>query len=186
MLANLQRDLLVLMISRGVRAFAFSYLSVVFAIYLNQLGYSTVTIGLVISTASASGAVLTALWGFLSDRYGRKNILMLLALLTMVSNTIYIFFSQLFFIFLAVIIANVGTGGWRTGRRALQSRRTGPVGREMHGGEPKPDLLHQRLRRFSDGLPGRVGERSAGVSTAAVELAAGGVVQAALRPDLAF
>jgi MFS family permease len=111
MLANLQRDLLVLMISRGVRAFAFSYLSVVFAIYLNQLGYSTVTIGLVISTASASGAVLTALWGFLSDCYGRKNILMLLALLTMVSNTIYIFFSQLFFIFLAVIIANVGTGG---------------------------------------------------------------------------
>jgi MFS family permease len=111
MLANLQRDLLVLMISRGVRAFAFSYLSVVFAIYLNQLGYSTVTIGLVISTASASGAVLTALWGFLSDRYGRKNILMLLAVLTIMSNTIYIFFSQLFFIFLAVIIANVGTGG---------------------------------------------------------------------------
>jgi len=111
MLANLQRDLLVLMISRGVRAFAFSYLSIVFAIYLNQLGYSTVTIGLVISTASASGAVLTALWGFLSDRYGRKNILMLLALLTTVSNTIYVFFSQLYFIFLAVIIANVGTGG---------------------------------------------------------------------------
>ena len=111
MLKNLQRDLLVLMISRGVRAFAFSYLSVVFAIYLNQLGYSTVTIGLVISTASASGAVLTALWGFLSDRYGRKNILMLLALLTTVSNTIYVFFSQLYFIFLAVIIANVGTGG---------------------------------------------------------------------------
>jgi MFS family permease len=99
------------MISRGVRAFAFSYLSVVFAIYLNQLGYSTVTIGLVISTASASGAVLTALWGFLSDRYGRKNILMLLALLTTVSNTIYVFFSQLYFILLAVIIANVGTGG---------------------------------------------------------------------------
>jgi MFS family permease len=111
MFANLQRDLLVLMVSRGVRAFAFSYLSVVFAIYLNQLGYSTVTIGLVISTASASGAVLTAIWGFLSDRYGRKNILMLLAVLTIMSNTIYIFFSQLFFIFLAVIIANVGPGG---------------------------------------------------------------------------
>jgi MFS family permease len=111
MFANMQRDLVVLMVSRGVRAFAFSYLSVVFAIYLNQLGYSTMIIGLVISTASASGAVLTALWGFLSDRYGRKNILMLLAGLTILSNTIYIFFSQLFFIFLAVIIANVGTGG---------------------------------------------------------------------------
>ena len=82
MLGNLQRDVLVLMASRGVRAFAFSYLGVVFAIYLSQLGYSTVAIGLVLSTASASGAVLTALWGFLSDRFGRKKILMLLAALT--------------------------------------------------------------------------------------------------------
>jgi MFS family permease len=111
MLENLQRDVLVLMASRGIRAFAFSYLGVVFAIYLSQLGYSTVTIGLVISTASASGAVLTALWGFLSDRFGRKKILMLLATLTIISNLIYVFFSHLVFILSAVIIANVGAGG---------------------------------------------------------------------------
>ena len=111
MFKNLQRDVLVLMASRGIRAFAFSYLGVVFAIYLSQLGYSTVTIGLVISTASASGAVLTALWGFLSDRFGRKKILMLLAALTIVSNLIYVFFSHLVFILSAVIIANVGAGG---------------------------------------------------------------------------
>jgi MFS family permease len=107
---DLQRDVVILMTSRGVRAFAFSYLSVIFAIYLNQLGYSTVTVGLVVSTAYASGALLTALWGYLSDRYGRKNILMLLAALTIVSNLIYIFSSHLFFIIAAVIIANVGAG----------------------------------------------------------------------------
>ncbi len=111
MFAGLHRDVVILMASRGVRAFAFSYLSVVFTIYLAQLGYSTVTIGLVVSTAYASGAVLTALWGFLSDRYGRKKILILLAALTIVSNTIYVFFSHLFFILSAVIIANVGAGG---------------------------------------------------------------------------
>jgi MFS family permease len=111
MFENLQRDVVVLMASRGIRAFAFSYLGVVFAIYLSQLGYSTVTIGLVLSTASASGAVLTALWGILSDRFGRKKILMLLAALTIVSNLIYIFFSHLVFILSAVIIANVGAGG---------------------------------------------------------------------------
>jgi MFS family permease len=107
---DLQRDAIVLMTSRGVRAFAFSYLSVIFAIYLNQLGYSTVTVGLVVSIAYASGAVLTALWGYLSDRYGRKNILILLAVLTILSNLIYIFFSHLIFIIAAVIIANVGAG----------------------------------------------------------------------------
>jgi MFS family permease len=108
---SLQRDVLVLTASRGVRAFAFSYLNIIFAIYLNQLGYSTMTVGLVISTAFASGAVLTAVWGFLSDRYGRKKILILLAALTIVSNTIYVLFSQLFFIFSAVMISNVGAGG---------------------------------------------------------------------------
>jgi MFS family permease len=111
MFKHANRDVLVIMASRGVRAFAFSYLSVVFAIYLNQIGYSTVTIGLVVSTAYASSAILTALWGYLSDRYGRRRILMLLAALTIVSNIIYISFSHLFFILLAVIIANVGAGG---------------------------------------------------------------------------
>jgi MFS family permease len=108
---DLQRDAAILMISRGVRAFAFSYLGVIFTIYLSQLGYSTMTVGFVVTTAYASAAVLTAVWGFLSDRYGRKNILILLAALTIVSNLIYLFSSHLIFIIAAVIIANVGAGG---------------------------------------------------------------------------
>jgi MFS family permease len=108
---DLQRDAIILMTSRGVRAFAFSYLGVIFTIYLSQLGYSTMTVGLVVTTAYISSAVLTALWGYWSDRYGRKNILMLLAALTIVSNVIYIFFSHLIFIIAAVVIANVGAGG---------------------------------------------------------------------------
>jgi len=108
---DLERDAIILMTSRGVRAFAFSYLGVIFTIYLNQLGYSTVTIGFVITTAYASAAVLTAVWGYLSDRYGRKRILMLLAALTILSNVIYLFFSHLVFIIAAVVIANVGAGG---------------------------------------------------------------------------
>ena len=110
-LRNLHRDAKLLMASRGIRAFAFSYLNVVFAIYLDRLGHSPVTIGIVFTVAYLSGALLTAVWGYLSDRYGRRRILMLLAALTILSNTIFIFFSSLFFIFLAVIIANVGAGG---------------------------------------------------------------------------
>src|SRR6476660_5656385 len=111
MFRDLHPDAKLLMASRGIRAFAFSYLNVVFAIYLDRLGYSTLTIGIIFSVAYLSGAVLTALWGYLSDRYGRRKILMLLALLTIVSNMILIYFSSLFFILLAVIIANVGAGG---------------------------------------------------------------------------
>jgi MFS family permease len=108
---DLQRDAVIIMVSRGARAFAFSYLGVIFTIYLSQLGFSTITVGFVVTTAYASAALLTAVWGYLSDRYGRKNILMLLAALTVVSNLIYIFFSHIFFIIAAVVIANVGAGG---------------------------------------------------------------------------
>jgi MFS family permease len=99
------------MASRGIRSFAFSYLNVVFAIYLDRLGYSTLMVGIVFSVAYISGALLTAVWGYLSDRFGRRKILMLLGVLTVISNAILIFFSSLFFILLAVIIANVGAGG---------------------------------------------------------------------------
>jgi MFS family permease len=108
---QVNRDVVILLASRGVRSFAFSCLNVIFAIYLSQLGYSTVTIGLVISTAYVSSAVLTVFWGYLSDRYSRRKILMLLAALTIVSNAIYLFFSSLAFIFVAVIVTNIGAGG---------------------------------------------------------------------------
>jgi MFS family permease len=111
LLRELHRDAKLLMAARGIRAFAFSYLNVVFAIYLDRLGYSTVMIGVIFTVAYLSGAVLTALWGYLSDRVGRRNILMLLAVLTIVSNLILVYFTSLFFILAAVIIANVGAGG---------------------------------------------------------------------------
>ncbi|HXF77162.1 MAG TPA: MFS transporter, partial [Methylomirabilota bacterium] len=110
-LRNLHPDAKMLMTARGIRAFAFSYLNVVFAIYLDRLGYSTVTVGVIFTVAYLSGALLTAVWGYLSDRAGRRKILMLLALLTILSNTILIYFTDLFFILIAVIIANVGAGG---------------------------------------------------------------------------
>jgi MFS family permease len=111
LLRELHRDAKLLMAARGIRAFAFSYLNVVFAIYLNRLGYTTVMIGVIFTVAYLSGAVLTALWGYLSDRLGRRNILMLLAILTIISNLILVYFTGLFFILAAVIIANVGAGG---------------------------------------------------------------------------
>src|SRR5918992_1090309 len=111
LLTDLHRDAKLLMAARGIRAFAFSYLNVVFAIYLDSLGYSTMMIGVIFTIAYLSSALLTAVWGYLSDRLGRRKILMLLAVLTIVSNVILIYFTGLFFILSAVIIANVGAGG---------------------------------------------------------------------------
>jgi MFS family permease len=151
------------MASRGIRAFAFSYLNVIFAIYLDRLGYTPVTIGVVYSVAYLSGAVLTALWGYLSDRYGRRKILMLLALLTIVSNTIFVFFDSLFFILLAVIIANVGAGG--SGGGGSGGGPFNPVEEALLAEKCLPENRTQifGLNAFFGSVMGSVGALAAGV-----------------------
>lgn len=111
MIRDLNRDVKIIVLARALRSFAFSNLNVVFAIYLAKLGYATLTIGIVHSVAYISGAVLSAVWGFSSDRFGRKKILILLSILTIISTSIYIFSTRLEMILLAVILVNVGAGG---------------------------------------------------------------------------
>lgn len=160
---NLHRDAQLLMASRGIRAFAFSYLNVIFAIYLDQLGYKPVAIGIVYSAAYLSGAMLTALWGLLSDRYGRRKILMLLALLTIISNAIFVFFSSLFFILLAVVIANVGAGG--SGGGGSGGGPFNPVEEALLAEKCTPDNRTQifGLNSFVGSMMGSVGALAAGL-----------------------
>jgi len=160
---DLHRDAKLLMASRGIRAFAFSYLNVVFAIYLDRLGYSPVTIGIVYSVAYLSGAVLTALWGYLSDRYGRKKILMLLAVLTVISNGIFVFFSSLAFILLAVIIANVGGGGSAGGGSG--GGPFNPVEEALLAEKCQPENRNQifALNAFFGSVTGSIGALAAGL-----------------------
>ncbi len=151
------------MASRGIRAFAFSYLNVVFAIYLDRLGYTTVTIGIVYSVAYLSGAVLTAVWGYLSDRYGRRRILMLLAVLTIISNSIFVFFSGLGFILLAVIIANVGGGGSAGGGSG--GGPFNPVEEALLAEKCNPENRNQifALNAFVGSVTGAIGALAAGL-----------------------
>ena len=160
---DLHHDAKLLMASRGIRSFAFSYLNVVFAIYLDQLGYTPVMIGIIFSVAYLAGALLTAVWGYLSDRYGRRKILMLLAVLTVISNGIYIFFSGLVFILLAVVIANVGAGG--SGGGGSGGGPFNPVEEALLAEKCKPRNRNQvfALNSFVGSIMGSIGALGAGL-----------------------
>ena len=160
---DLHYDAKLLMASRGIRSFAFSYLNVVFAIYLDQLGYTPVMIGIIFSVAYLTGALLTAVWGYLSDRYGRRKILMLLAVLTIISNGIYIFFSGLVFILLAVVIANVGAGG--SGGGGSGGGPFNPVEEALLAEKCQPENRNQvfALNSFVGSILGSVGALGAGL-----------------------
>ena len=160
---DLHHDARLLMATRGIRSFAFSYLNVVFAIYLDQLGYTPVMIGIIFSVAYLAGALLTAVWGYLSDRYGRRKILMLLAVLTIISNGIYIFFSGLVFILLAVVIANVGAGG--SGGGGSGGGPFNPVEEALLAEKCKPENRNQvfALNSFVGSIMGSIGALGAGL-----------------------
>jgi MFS family permease len=162
MFKNLHRDAKLLMASRGLRAFAFSYLNVVFAIYLDRIGYSTVMVGVIFSVAYLTGALLTAVWGYLSDRYGRRRILMLLALLTVLSNAILVFFTGLAFILLAVIIANVGAGG--SGGGGSGGGPFNPVEEALLAEKCSPETRNQifALNSFVGSMMGALGALASG------------------------
>ena len=164
MLRDLHRDAKLLMAARGIRAFAFSYLNVVFAIYLDRLGYSTVIIGVIFSVAYLSGAVLTALWGYLSDRFGRRNILMLLGRPDdRLQRSSWFIFTDLFFILLAVIIANVGAGG--SGGGGSGGGPFNPAEEALAGGEMPARNRNQifAVNSFVGSVMGSVGALASGL-----------------------
>ena len=59
MFRDLHHDAKLRMARRGIRAFAFSYVNVAFAIYLARLGYSTVTVGIILSLDNPLPSSLT-------------------------------------------------------------------------------------------------------------------------------
>jgi MFS family permease len=71
------RDFKLLMSSMAFRRVAMGFLHVVRPIYFALLGFSPVKIGLLLSIATLVSAFHSIIFGFLSDRYGRKIFLLL-------------------------------------------------------------------------------------------------------------
>lgn len=76
------RDGILLLASRALRMFSIGFLSVVIALYLAGAGYSPAAIGLLFSVTLAGGTAATVLASLLVDRWGRRRVLILLALLS--------------------------------------------------------------------------------------------------------
>lgn len=64
-----------LIAARGIRMFAYGFLSVILALYLSALGYSVVQIGVLFTVALAGGAIITAGVSWFADQWGRRTTL---------------------------------------------------------------------------------------------------------------
>jgi MFS family permease len=75
------RDLNLIFLTRGVRAFGDGFVSVLLAAYLAELGYAGWRIGVIATTTLVGTAAATLLVGVIADRAGRRRTLILGALL---------------------------------------------------------------------------------------------------------
>jgi MFS family permease len=114
-LASLSADGWLLVVARGVRTFAYGFLSVVLGLYLAALGHGEAEIGVVFAAAMAGGAATTLLVTAVADRLGRRRMLRLGALLMALAGSVFALTDNLALLVLAALVGAVSPSGGETG-----------------------------------------------------------------------
>ncbi|WP_054842339.1 MFS transporter [Vulcanisaeta distributa] len=85
----MRRDIALLIASRAIRSLAFGYLTFVIPLYLKSIGFSAALVGLYFLVASISSAALVLVSGFLGDLIGRRDALIIMSSLFVISMAIF-------------------------------------------------------------------------------------------------
>lgn len=85
----MKRDALLLFSTRILRLFGYGFLSVIFALYLSEIGFREAQIGFLLTLALAGDAVISLIITTQADRIGRKRMLILGALLIAVTGVVF-------------------------------------------------------------------------------------------------
>ncbi|MGA1974385.1 MAG: MFS transporter [Conexivisphaerales archaeon] len=123
-LSGIPQRVLLLIVVMAVNNFGFSYLSIVLSAYLPQLGVSVLTVGFILGADGLSMAVLTIPLGILSDRRGRKWILILGSMGAAPVFFIVALTLNPFLLVLAAAIAGVTQGAYMSTVNALIADQT--------------------------------------------------------------
>jgi MFS family permease len=101
--------------ARIIRTFSYGFLSIILAIYLNLLGFSDLSIGLVLSATLANSVILTLVATLYADKIGRRRMLIIYAALLSVSGALFALTENYTLIVVAALIGTVNATGSETG-----------------------------------------------------------------------
>jgi MFS family permease len=104
------KDLRLLTYSMAFRRVSMGFLQVVRAIYFSLLGYSPVQIGFLLSIATFVSALHSIVFGYLSDRFGRKVFFILGGIFASLRMVIFAMSSDFWFLALGQGIGALGEG----------------------------------------------------------------------------
>jgi MFS family permease len=107
----LHRDLGLLFGGRALRSISQAFLAIIVPLYLARLQFSAVQIGALFSAGAVASALLSAAVGILSDRIGRKKLLVLIALLSVAGGLVFALTETYVVLVLAGALGTIGRGG---------------------------------------------------------------------------
>lgn len=101
--------------TRIARMFAYGSLSVVLALYLSELGFSDIVIGLLLSLTLIGDAAISLIMTTTADRVGRRRMLILGAGLMLFAGTLFAFTKSMPLLLTAAIVGVISPSGYEVG-----------------------------------------------------------------------
>ncbi|HEX4919126.1 MAG TPA: MFS transporter, partial [Candidatus Bathyarchaeia archaeon] len=115
MLGWIARDGRIVLVEKAIRTFPYGFLAVVFPVYLSQIGFNAVQIGIVLTLTVATSAFYTFIASIAGDRVGRRRILVFFALTDAVAGLFLLSSTMWWAPVLAGVVGNMSVGSGETG-----------------------------------------------------------------------
>jgi MFS family permease len=112
---SLSRDGWLLFATCGVRSFAYGFLSVILGLYLDTVGLSPAAIGWIFTAALAGGAVMTIIITAVADRFGRRALLIVGAVLMALAGSIFALSRDPVLLMIAAVVGTISPSGKEVG-----------------------------------------------------------------------
>ena len=103
-----------LLCARIVRTFAYGFLSVILAIYLKLIGFDDILIGIILSATLINSVIFTLFASFYADRLGRRNVLIVYALMMSISGSIFFITENPIALIIGALIGTLNITGSET------------------------------------------------------------------------
>ena len=110
----LTKDGKLLLTARMVRTFSYGFLSIILAIYLKQIGFDDILIGVILSATLLNSVFFTLFASFYADRFGRRKILIIYAVLMSAAGTIFLLTDNYLALIVAALIGTINVTGSET------------------------------------------------------------------------
>src|SRR5439155_896458 len=111
----IDRDGKLIFLEKTIRTVPYGFLGVIFGVYLAQLGFTPVAIGIVLTGTVLRSAVFTLVISFIADRIGRRKTLVFFALTDFVAGTLLFVSKDWWGPVLAGIVGNMTVGAGEVG-----------------------------------------------------------------------